>query len=443
MISFMVYLNGCNNVNDNSPVKDANDNITPIEDVVVNPFPPEVLNSTPVFYVDNNNPSVSDSNPGTESAPWSTIAHAVNTADSSSKIIVKAGDYNERVTIKTGGNQNHFFVVEAEGVVNMHGFIINAEYVAVKGFTITDTTPPISLWKGSGFWINANNVYILNNSILNFLTSAGISPSWANDDGWNNIQIENNYIYGCNQGLGTSGTNWLVINNEIERLIRGTDGFDADYMRIFGDTIVIKNNYFHGTRQEEIGASHTDVFQTYWKNGNFAHNVLIEENIATDFFHQGIMAEASGHSHYNIIVRKNIFADGLSWGICNMGIINCFVENNIFYNIKTHGVGFRRSKSGVPQTVYSSGRVKNNIFMNAGSNYWKEEGCSYDNGYNLLYPAQAGGIRDITGVDPLFVDPSNIIGPDGLPFTDDDGLRLQPGSPAIGNGEDGVNIGAY
>jgi hypothetical protein len=440
MISFMVYLNGCNNVNDNSPVKDANDNITPIEDVVVNPFPPEVLNSTPVFYVDNNNPSASDSNPGTESAPWSTIAHAVNTADSSSKIIVKAGDYNERVTIKTGGNQNHFFVVETKGNVNMHGFLIYADYVAITGFTITDTNPQITGWLGSGIWISANNIYILNNTILNFSTSSGIVPSWIKKEGWSNIQIENNYIYGCNGGLAVSGRNWLVINNEIERLIRNPDGGgDADYMRFFGDTIVIKNNYFHGTRQEEIGASHTDVFQTFWQDNNSAHNVLIEQNIATGFYHQGIMAETTGKSHYNIIVRRNVFADASAWGICNMGIINCVVENNIFYN---RGIGFRRSKMSAPEPVNSTGKIKNNIFM-AGSSYYKEDGCSYDNGYNLLYPEKAVDSTDISGVDPLFVDPSNIIGADGLPFTNDDGLKLKPGSPAIGKGENGVNIGAY
>src|SRR5690606_13920819 len=34
--------------------------------------------------------------------------------------------------------------------------------------------------------------------------------------------------------------------------------------------------------------------------------------------------------------------------------------------------------------------------------------------------------------DPLFVDP---LGPDGIPGTDDDDLRLQPGSSAIGRGD--------
>jgi hypothetical protein len=36
--------------------------------------------------------------------------------------------------------------------------------------------------------------------------------------------------------------------------------------------------------------------------------------------------------------------------------------------------------------------------------------------------------------DPLFQDPEDILGPDGLPFTDDDGFALQDGSPAIDAG---------
>lgn len=47
------------------------------------------------------------------------------------------------------------------------------------------------------------------------------------------------------------------------------------------------------------------------------------------------------------------------------------------------------------------------------------------------------------GGNPLFVDPSDPIGPDGLVFTADDGLRLLPGSPLLGTGEGGADIGAY
>jgi hypothetical protein len=50
---------------------------------------------------------------------------------------------------------------------------------------------------------------------------------------------------------------------------------------------------------------------------------------------------------------------------------------------------------------------------------------------------------DVVDQDPLFVNTSNIVGPDGIPFTADDGLRLRAESPARGAGYGGVDIGAY
>jgi hypothetical protein len=40
----------------------------------------------------------------------------------------------------------------------------------------------------------------------------------------------------------------------------------------------------------------------------------------------------------------------------------------------------------------------------------------------------------INGGDPMFVNPANPLGPDGIPFTDDDGLRPLPQSPLAVNG---------
>ncbi len=34
----------------------------------------------------------------------------------------------------------------------------------------------------------------------------------------------------------------------------------------------------------------------------------------------------------------------------------------------------------------------------------------------------------------MFVDPTNVLGPDGVPFTDDDGFNLKSGSAAINKG---------
>lgn len=49
----------------------------------------------------------------------------------------------------------------------------------------------------------------------------------------------------------------------------------------------------------------------------------------------------------------------------------------------------------------------------------------------------------VNGGDPKLADLSNVLGPDGLPFTLDDGLKPLPGSPLCAKGEGGTDIGAY
>ncbi len=63
-------------------------------------------------------------------------------------------------------------------------------------------------------------------------------------------------------------------------------------------------------------------------------------------------------------------------------------------------------------------------------------GATYTSG-NFCEP------HGINGGDPKLQNVSNPIGPDGIPFTSDDGLRPLSGSPLCGTGEGGASIGAY
>ncbi len=404
--------------------------------IEIAPFNTKVLVPTDTVFVDQAHPEASDSNDGSENTPWQTISHAVKNAKAGRKIIVKKGNYTERVECRQAGTPEQYIVFEAQDSVFMGGFLLYGDYTAVIGFSI-DGDSTIPGWLGGGIWIQANNLYIAHNSITGFASTGGIFASWAAEEPLHDIYIMNNYIYGCNKGITVSGVRWLVENNEIERLMRTANGGDADYFRFFGDTIIIRKNFLHGTRQSEIGQSHTDLFQTYDNNGNEAHNILIEQNMGIDFFHQGLMAEGGGLSHTNIILHKNVFANGTAWGICSHGQKGLHIINNTILFIATHGIGFREG---------SVGTVKNNIITQTTSSYWADETSSYSNGYNLIYEARnpsPGDSTDIIGEDPLFTNVNNIVGDDNKPFTDDDGLRLLAGSPALKAGEEGVNIGAY
>jgi hypothetical protein len=62
---------------------------------------------------------------------------------------------------------------------------------------------------------------------------------------------------------------------------------------------------------------------------------------------------------------------------------------------------------------------------------------------NNLTPFNFCEPHGINGGDPKFRDVSNPLGPDGIPFTLDDGLKPTYGSPFCGKGQGGTDIGVY
>src|SRR5580704_14598514 len=90
-----------------------------------------------------------DSNPGTQTAPWRTVQHAVDTVRAGGTVNVRRGVYEELVTINASGNATDGFitlrsypgetaVLEAEhftpsgrsGVLT----ISNKSYIRIEGF---------------------------------------------------------------------------------------------------------------------------------------------------------------------------------------------------------------------------------------------------------------------------------------------------------------------
>jgi hypothetical protein len=376
----------------------------------------EIVVAANNYYVDNNHPSASDSNPGTEEAPWLSIQHAADVALPGDWITVKQGQYDERVVVQNSGSVDAKITFQASPrrSVLMQGFYLNeADYIRIEGFRITNS---LTGWtERFGVFINGNNNEIVDNEIFEMKASA-IQGIWGDHVPSYNY-IAYNTIYHSQMGISINGQGWTVENNEIERLFM-YEGGDCDYMRFFGDDHAIRGNFMHGTDFGEVGSAHVDCFQTFDNNGEHVHNILVEGNTCF-VFHQGFMGEASFHENSShVTFRNNVFAHGGAWGIDVHQIDNVTVQNNTFYDITHHGAGFRNNSL--------NNAVINNVFYDTGTSYWASDGATLSGDHNLIFeandPGQLGP-NDILDMDPLFVDPEN------------NDFHLQENSPAIDAGQ--------
>ena len=398
-----------------------------------------LVQAASTYYVDNTNSSASDSNAGTISAPWRTIGKAAIGVSAGDTVIVKAGTYNERVTLSRAGavSGKITFKSDQKWGAKMLGFNMNAPYNRVEGFDISNSTKNYA--GGTGVFVSANNSEVVGNYIHD--SYAGVAR-FGNVSSWvSNVYVVNNVIRNIGTiGIIASGNNWLVENNEVDRLYDGDSSQDSDYSRFFGNNITFRGNYFHGTKESEIGGAHTDCFQTYDNNGEYVTNLLIENNRCIGFFHEGLMSESgfSATPSKDWVIRNNVFTDGTSWALNFHGIDNVKILNNTFINIAANGVGFLGPKSNVPYSNRkTTGVISNNIFYNTGSwqgaVYFANGGTINEAKNNLVFKSgttlpQSAFPNDVINKDPKF----------SALATGDYSLAI--GSPAI---DAGANLSAF
>jgi hypothetical protein len=190
----------------------------------------------------------------------------------------------------------------------------------------------------------------------------------------------------------------------------GSGVFDVDNLileNIFCNGPILINN-----QCENIIIRGSILSSITMQNAN-SDNIIIEHNY---FMGNSPLTSFGGVGQK--LVLQNIFAGAGTWTLSD-AIRNTLFVNNIFYGI-TANTG--------------TGTQIDNVYNNNLS-----FGHNTD---NTLPPTGQGGMGNLVNVDPQFVN-AQLPNQSPTPFNYARNYRLQPGSPAIGAGSAGKDIGIY
>jgi hypothetical protein len=392
------------------------------------------------YVVDQAAPGAANTNLGTEEKPFKTVQHAADAAKPGDTIYVMEGAYDERVKVKAGGAEGQFITFRAmpRRSATVSGFDLQASYVRIEGFAITAAKPAVAVQ------LDGSHCEVLDNYVHEMLMGVNGTygrPVAGGPRDYSAVahnRVAYNKVYHSEYGFVLGGEDWLVENNEVERLFMYSPGRsydDCDYTRFFGKGCVQRYNYYHGTVTSEIKVAHVDCIQTFMGTDSMAQDVLIEHNTCFDWG-EGAMIESKPNigSVRNWKWRHNIYSSKLptyrgAWGLDVIQTLDVTIENNTFAGIPWCGVGLRGKES-------SNGQIRNNLFYDIQQAVLDGSKDDFTAAnpvieYNLAFKtAPLAMDKNINDKDPLLVNPEQR------------DFRLRKGSPAADAGKNGVTIGA-
>jgi len=255
----------------------------------------------------------SDSNPGTEAAPWATLQKAADTLLPSDTALVKAGTY-VGCRIKRSGAAGSPCTIAAESVGTV---VINAagpqnSHISLMEVELIGGTP--SYWVLDGFEL-ANSLH-----------------HGYDCRGTDHITIRNSYIHGTSPGTGIF---WA---------------FSYYNTAEYNETAF---NVEHGMYQSNSG-------DYYTARGNISHdNTSAGQHMNGD----RKMKPGDGLISYALVERNVLYNNG-SHGINCDGVMDSIFRNNLIYNNHAFGMTLFKTDGAAGS---SRNKVYNNTFVMAAA----------------------------------------------------------------------------
>lgn len=379
------------------------------------------------YYVDKNNSSASDSNPGTEISPWKTIQKGANVAIAGDTVYVKNGTYFEWVIIKNSGTSGKPVTFKAypgdHPVVNGTGVKLSTGgglfYAEGKDYIVID-----------GFELTISNQYLLRLTECDYLEVKNCTIHDNESSGVSAVLIQysnhglftNNEVYkGGRNAISVTSSNHMTVsynyvhdnpahngvnifpvtadaqteysgNNIIGNILTGaTSGIYCRYQK----DNEIYNNVIYGNNASGIRLE-PDQLDPH----NFQANTKIYNNTIVDNNTNGIRSANASH----LTIKNNIIAYNGNYDIyIASGVTNGHdIDYNLYYSSPNFGWGGSISSSLSSWQAVSgqdsnaaeanpnfSGRSSSDYTLTAAST------MAIDQGLDLSY---AGTTKDISGI---------------------------------------------
>jgi hypothetical protein len=207
------------------------------------------------------------------------------------------------------------------------------------------------------------------------------------------------------------GSQFSTVASRLDGISIGNTGANNSVISVaFAGNIDISNNVSGVQIRNCFAISWSLSYQGYINISGGANNILIAQNY---FTYISLASSATNITVVNNIITHYIYADASTSSI---------FENNVIHSYSTHG-----SSSQVQNSI-----VRNNIYENGYSNYTN---CTVTNNMtntNFL-PTGNGNINNAVMANVFVAPISNA----------DSAYVLKAGSPAIGTGFGGVDMGAF
>ncbi len=394
--------------------------------------PKPAIAATTYYVATNGN----NSNPGTQTQPFATLAYAVSKVKAGDTVYMRGGTYylTQKIWIPHKGTASapitfqaypgEKVIIDGSKLPTNDGVAlsIGGEYITIKGFEVRNAKDTgLVIWGGK-------HIKFLNN-IVHDSQRHGIFGSYTDLNQVTDILIEGNTVYHNNlqnsshnsqiaMALGIGGVgNIKIINNKVYE----NQGEGIDF---WGVGALISRNTVYDNYSVEMyldGASNTTVERNliyttynskYYRSGHPASGIQV----------------ANEHGKTQLDKNKivNNIAIGGSWGFYygnyskGGGMRNMLIANNTFYK-GTRGIIGINQDAGHQNTVFA-----NNIFYQtpqAGMT-WFSANSAFKFFNNCWYGGSAGpgaGVGDVYA-NPKLVQPGTTKASDYKP---------QNGSPVI------------